>query len=184
VFPFGQLSQWLWLIAISQGRCGIVCDANPSANAGVRLFKKEFLIMTIRQMTSDEQMAFKNLTDNLALMKRQQWLIASTAVALIVGLFGLTQGKQFKPPAICLMCGFVIVVAAYCSFWVLRIQNEMKQVRHLMSEATTVYFTQEQRERFDLDDKNPGWRGWEFPVAFIFIFWITAIFAILFWTLP
>src|SRR5437879_4153653 len=50
-------------------------------------------------MSPDEQTVYKNMIDSLSFMKRQQWTITSYAVAIFVGLFGITHDRHLDADA-------------------------------------------------------------------------------------
>jgi len=93
--------------------------------------------MPARPMTSDEQIVYKNMVDNLSFMKRQQWVITSYAVAIFIGLFGLTQGRSLSADAI---QSLVFVVKLGCLLFLLEFRLTLPVMAQLGSDERSLGF--------------------------------------------
>ena len=132
------------------------------------------------EMTSDEQVVYKNMVENLSFMKRQQWVITTYVVVISVGLFGLTQGKTSPDAA----GGLSLLVAAGCLLaWYLlvRVQMDIARIRRSLEKVANEHFTAEQRSKFGMGENCPFLRDFDFVVAFMIVCAVSAWFVIFMW---
>jgi hypothetical protein len=87
--------------------------------------------MSVRPMSPDEQMVYKNMVDNLSFMKRQQWTITSYATAIFLGLLGLTQaqGRHLDASAICLLTWIIALGLIGCWYLLIRVSIRYKTIK-------------------------------------------------------
>ena len=134
-------------------------------------------------MTTDEQVVYKNMVENLAFMKRQQWAITTYVVIILVGLFGLTQGK-INPNAV---EGLSCIVGAGCllaCYLLFRIQVDIATQRRSLENAAERHFTADQRSRFGMRYNHPFFHDFDFVVVFMLVCIATAWFVIFMWQHP
>jgi hypothetical protein len=126
-------------------------------------------VMSVRPMSPDEQVVYKNMVDNLSFMKRQQWTITSYATAIFLGLLGLTQGRHLDASAIRLMTWMIALGLIGCWYLLIRVQYDKRKVRNDLDEVHKVHFDCQQRKRFRGEYKFPFLRDVDFLIVFMIV---------------
>ena len=131
-------------------------------------------------MSPDEQTIYKNMVENLSLMKRQQWVITAYAVAIFVGLYGLMH-DNIKPQAVEVLIWLIIVGCVLCCAMTLRIQFSIASQRRALDRVGKARFDAEQIKTFGLSYRAPFWRDIDFVLAFIAVAVVSAWIVIYLW---
>ena len=129
------------------------------------------------------EIVFKELFEELRAMKRQQWTITNYGALILAAVYAV--GKEGLVPQSSLKV-LAFTIAVIGSGLLLLIQSRMAGTRLRLDEIEKAYFTMHELKNVGLTKEEINklhdqgwwahwWRGWEFSVPLIVVFWIGAI---------
>ena len=128
--------------------------------------------MPIEPMRAELQIVYKNIVDNLAAMKKQQWVVTSSVVALFAGITGLVNAAPTNSltPTFLFVLTLVAALGVLASWgFLIKIQCESKRERDRLNQIHKDYFEPIERTTFKLCYENTWRRHLDYLVAFMLI---------------
>lgn len=131
-------------------------------------------------MSPQNLAAYKDMVENLSLMKRQQWRITAYVIAILAWVFGHSDNLALTnhPGLRCYLIGFLIAGCAVGCFFLFKIQCEIASERGRINIVKCKYFRTD-KDTFGLTYTHTFRRGVIYPATFSFLIAISAMFVIL-----
>jgi SNF family Na+-dependent transporter len=106
--------------------------------------------------------------EELRFAKKQQWYVASSAVALFAAIFAVARGTSLSDVEKDIATGFVLLIAAFGIFFLFKLQAHLKRVRI----------------ELDKKERKPWWRGVDVLSVLISIIFLSAALVVYFLWVP
>ena len=121
------------------------------------------------EMRAELQMVYKNAVDNLAAIKKQQWIVSSYAVALFAGIGGLAH--SMKPPpsqqASCWLTTLIVIGILASWYFLIKMQCDSTRERTTLQCILKRYFSLEERNFFSMGYNDIPTHHLEYLAAFM-----------------
>jgi hypothetical protein len=122
----------------------------------------------------------KNTVDNLAAIKKQQWIVTCSAVALFaeIGAIAHTMKQSPSQHGMCILIGLIVVGVLVSWYFLIRMQCDAAKVRCALQRFTRNYYSLKERKLFGMDYGNILFRHWEYLLTFVVISGIAGVLVI------
>jgi hypothetical protein len=138
--------------------------------------------MSAMEMPPHVSIVFKELFDEVKLMKRQQWIMTNYCVLILAAIY--VQQLPYASP-------LAVITAIVGSGLLLKMQSHLARSRIRLDKVHKTYFDEDQLKAIGLTDKEikvvrdekrhylaQYLRGWEFLIVLIGVLWVGAFIVI------